>query len=133
MANANQVYVDNAIQYGSIKVAIQRGQTTAGATLVGTYILDNVTVNRAVKKTEQSDEIGGPNGWAMVAAQCDGSCVIQIGPATNAYPQNGDWFEVILDTTAGTERWVFGPISQPFEVNGYYKSNATLTKAHFRS
>lgn len=133
---ATESYNDNAVQYGSITADIKKNAlggpyTTAAATAVGTFVLENVTLNRPSKVVERSNEVGAPNGWAAQNAQVGGSCVVQMGAAGTNWPRNGNWFEHTFDTEIGVERFVLLDCGQPFEQQGYYKVNATLKRAHF--
>ena len=133
--STQQAYVSNAVPYGSLTppIIIKRGATTATATNVGNFLVENCTLNREVKKGLRPDEIDGDNGWWMVNGVVTGSCVIQMPVAGQNRPRNGDWFEYTFNSDIGVERMVIGPVSEPYENNGYWKSNATLTRDLFRS
>lgn len=137
--STQQAYLSNAVPYGALTppILIKRGVPRASASLVNTVLIDDCTLNREVKKGERPDEIGGDNGWWMVNGLVTGSCVIQmpITPTSspNAWPQNGDWFEYTFNAEIGVERMVIGPVGIPYQVNGYWKVNATLTRDKFAS
>src|SRR5258708_6153374 len=113
-----EVYNDNAVQYGSRVETIRRGYVRATSQLIQTTVLENITINRPVREIDRHDEIGGPNGWVAINAQVDGSCVVQMGPANSKWPHNGDWIEDTFDADLGVERFVLLAIGQPFEQLG---------------
>lgn len=126
MAGPGEQYNDGAVPYGSFTVSLHRVAAT-----LGTYILENFTVNRPTKKVERPNQIGGPNGFALVGAQETSSAVLQIATSATVAPNNGDFFTLTVDSTVGAEKWVIETTGQPFEMNGYYKQNITLLKAYF--
>lgn len=126
--STQQAYNSNSVQYGSKIQTIKRGATRGVATTVGVYILDSISVNRPAGRIEKPDEIGGDNGWVLVNKVVTGSCVVQMGPSTDNWPHNGDWFEDTLDAAIGVERFVISGIVEPKEISGYFKSNAELTR-----
>lgn len=128
--STNQVYNDGALQYGAFFATVKRGATRAAATTVGVYYFETFNIDRPLKKITQPDEIGGPNGFALVNDYNTASFTLQIGPSTNARPINGDWLEITQNATVGLERWVM-QINEPFEVNSYFKTTGTAHKASF--
>lgn len=126
-----QVFNDNSIPYGSFIIpSILRGQTGPVSVLTNA-IMENFTVQRPTKEVERTDQIGGPNGFALVNAQESATGVIQIATSVSNNPQRGDYFTLTVDAAIGAEKWVIKEISQPYEMNGYWKQNVQLKKAYF--
>jgi hypothetical protein len=129
----SEVYNSNQIKYGSFKTNIMRG-AEPGTQIIANAIFEGATVTRAVKETRRPNEIGSPNGFFMTKDFDTGNAgPIQIpkDPTNNANPQTprpGDWFVVTLDSSIGAEKFVLGTTSQPFEMSGYYKISAPITR-----
>lgn len=126
---ANPAYNDNNVPYGSRTESLKRGQTSP--TTLGTYILENITINRPVAEIDRTDQVGGPNGWVAVNKQEDGSVTVQYASTSATWPQNGDWFQDTFDPNIGVEKFVLINLGIPFEINGYFKVNAKLKKAYY--
>lgn len=126
---SNPAFNDNAVPYGSRTEVLKRNQLSP-ATL-GTYVCESISISRPAKEIERPDQVGGPNGFVLVNAQEDGSCVIQWGNSGTPAPQNGDWFVDTFDSNIGVEKYVLLNIGLPFEINGYYKANAKLKRAYY--
>jgi hypothetical protein len=122
-------FIDNSVPYGSFVVSLYRGQG-GSAVLQGSYILESITVSRPTNKVLRPDQLGGPNGFALQNQQETASGVLQIASSAASFPRNGDWFQLTSDPTITNEKWVIDSISQPYEMNGYFKSNVTLIKAY---
>lgn len=141
MPNANQVYVDNSVPFGSRIESI--GTIAAGPTVSGgqTYVLENITLNYPTKEIRRPDQVGGPNGFVLVRDQPTGSAVIQVPMGSGAYnASTGGWDGVPWPTLgqgfidrflASSEVWIISSIGQPYEMNGYYKANINLIQAIF--
>ena len=123
-------YNDGNIQYGSIIVTVY-GPPQPNGVSRGTYIVENIPFQRPTKVIERPDEIGGPNGFIVVNAQNTASATIQMGDNTTNRPQVGDWFTYTADAIIGAERWVLTEVTDPREMQGYFKANVTLRKASF--
>lgn len=106
-----------------------RGQGSPST--LGTYILESITINRPTSKISRPDQIGGPNGFVLVNKEEDGSCVVQYASSSATWPKNGDWFQDTFDANVGVEKFVFHDLGFPFEIGGYFKVNAKLSKAYY--
>lgn len=125
----SQAYLDSAIPYGGRIVSVKSGGGAGSA--IGSYKAESITINRPTKTVERPDEVGGPNGFAVVNAQETGSCVLQIDAGAEC-PKNGYWFSETFDLKSGAsaETWVINSVGQPFEMQGYFKVNCNLIRAH---
>ena len=121
-----QVYNDGNVPFGvpAQPITMQRG---ANANL-GTYILESFTPSRPTKKVTRPGAYGEPNGFALVPDYNTASGVLQIALASTVFPQTGDFFTLTVDPNVPNEKWVIESISQPFEMQGYYKQNITCIK-----
>lgn len=120
--SAQNPYNSGNVPYGSFRVSIK---TPAGADLdASSYVLENIPLTRPGKVLERPDELGAPNGWTLTAGFPTGSAVIQTATSTTPWPYLGCYFEE--DFGFGVERWVITDISQPFDMQGYYKGNVTI-------
>jgi hypothetical protein len=111
----NPNYVSGSIGVGSVVEVISGG----------TYVLENVTINRPAKVISRLDEMGRENGWTLIKGQpCSGSATLQVGTIA-AIPPNGAFFS---DTFTGTnvEKWVIVSQDQPIAHDTYWKVNIGL-------
>lgn len=142
MANANQVFVDNSVPFGSRIETI--GTVAAGnpPTVTGTsFVLEDIRLNYPTKEIRRPDQIGGPNGFVLVRDQPTGTAVIQIPMGSGTYnAATGGWDGVpwpalgsgFVDRfLAASETWIISSIGPPFEMQGYYKANINLIQAVF--
>ena len=136
-ASTAQVYNDGGIQYGSFIAVINKGPANGGGNASqagvprGTYILEGITPNRPTKKLRKPDEIGGPNGSAAVKDVVSLSGIIQMADNTVSRPQLGDWFTLTFDTANGQEYFYIDSLDEPYEMQGYFKSNFKGEKIYF--
>lgn len=120
-------YTDNGVPYGSRVEAVKSG--VGAGTAIGSYVLENITLQRPSLVVERRDQVGKDNGWALEKGVPNtGSCVVQIATATTQVPAPGMWFSDTFDgSTAGAaEQWVFTEVGQVFESQGYFKANASI-------
>ena len=132
MAHQNFLYNDNAVPFGSRVEDIKRGGT-GSPTLIGTFILESISITRPSKVGERPNQIGQPNGWWVTNGYEHATCVIQIPTEAAEWPKIGDWFEDIFDGTGvadlEAEHWVIVEITQPYGMHDYWKCNANLRLA----
>ncbi|MDB6022932.1 MAG: hypothetical protein JWQ04_2789 [Pedosphaera sp.] len=122
-----EAYNDGGVPYGSFSITTWMRKTVA---LTGAYILENFNVKRPTKVVERPDQIGGPNGFALVNAQETATGVSQVATSNTNRLQRGDFFTLTVDANIGAEKWVIQDLDDPYEMNGYYKQNLTLRKAY---
>lgn len=130
MSNPNQTFVDAAMPFGS-RVEVVNYGAHGSPTVRGTYRFENIRLQRPDRVITRPDEIGGPNGFAIVKGQPTGSATVQWGNTGMPRPQSGDWISDTFDTasSATAEQWVLHSIGTPFEMEGYYKAEASLMLA----
>jgi hypothetical protein len=134
-ASTQQVINDGQIQYGSMTIqivySVSPGSTaiSAFATVRGTYILEDFTVNRPTKLLRQRDEIGAPRGQVLVSDFTDGTATLQLNDSAANNPQKGDVFSLTLETEIGIEYWIIGALGAPYKQEDYWKRTLTLHKA----
>ena len=122
------------VPIGSTVLTINSG--TGAGTLVGTYVAENITFNRATNLIKRPNEIGGPNGFAMVDTFVEGSATIQIPAwtATQGIPLTGHWFTLTLNPLTSppasmtSEYFAIHSVSQPFQFGEYLKVNISFIK-----
>lgn len=143
MANPNQVFVDNAVPFGSRIESV--GTLVAGSppTVTGgqSYVFEDIRLSYPTKEIRRPDQIGGPNGFVLVKDQPTGTAVIQIPMGSGTYNSTtGGWDGVpwpalgsgFVDRfLAANETWVISNVGPPFEMQGYYKANVNLIQAVF--
>lgn len=119
-------YTDNQIPIGSKAETLYSGG--GEGTGKGTYVFENITLDRPSQIVERKDEIGQENGWALVQAVANtGSGTIQIATSATAIPAAGWWFKDAFDgSTTAQEQWVLTSIGQQFAHDGYFKANVNL-------
>jgi|SRR5579871_2755600 len=117
-------YNDGAVPYGDRKEIIMRGATT-----VGNFVLENITVNRKSRKISQYDEIGGPRKRAYIADFDEGNAVLEID-TNGVLPQRGDTFTDTFDTSVGPEKFVISEVGQPESQFEAKKANITFDKTY---
>ena len=141
MPNSNQVFVDNAIPFGSRLETI--GTLVAGSppTVSGgvQLICENISLTYPTKDIRVPDQVGGPNGFVLVRDQPTGTCTIQIPMGSGSYnASTGGWDGVAWPTLgqgfvdrflAANEAWVISQVGIPFEMNSYYKINCSIIQA----
>jgi hypothetical protein len=125
---ADEAYNDGALQYGAPGFANIFNK--AGA-LVGSFLIEAFTPSDPSNKIVRPNEIGGANGFVSVNKQKTASCVIQLGVAGAAWPQNGNYFIVTSDPGQPNEKWILSDRSTPQDMNGYFKSSFSADKAKF--
>jgi len=118
--SANNPYNSGNVPYGS---RVEELFNPAGATQ-GNYITENINLTRPGKVLTRPDELGAPNGWVLTKDFPTGTAVVQVATSATVFPQLGWYFED--DFGSGSERWVITNISQPFEMQGYFKMNVNL-------
>lgn len=111
---------DNGIPHGGFIAAF----ATAGAVKVERY-----NPVRPSKVVERPDETGGPNGWSGVAAQNRGTATVQIPTSAGSAIALGDNF--VEPVAFGARKMVVTEISDTYEMEGYWKQELTLMRAHF--
>jgi hypothetical protein len=136
MASNAQVYNDGQIQFGSWIINLLIGPRSLGGNFSaprGTYIFENIRINRPVKLIKRPDELGGPNGFVMVTEYNEATCTIQLGSAGSSAQAivNGDYFTNQFNTLNGSESFALGNITEPYEMDGYWKRDGTFIKCNF--
>jgi len=123
-------YVDGAIPFGVFTVDLKRG--VGAGTAVVTCVCESFNLTKPGNVINRPNEIGGPNGWAVVAGQETATGVLQIATSTTETPKIGDWFSRIMDRKAAStaETWVITNTSEPFEMNGYAKVSCNFQQSH---
>lgn len=134
-------YNDGAIPFGS-RVELFCYGGTANPSYRGWYVLESIKPNRPSVTVQRPNQIGGPNGFAIVASQETLSAKAQLATQSTATVKIGDWFQDSLDPSSGTvvigapatsgtnETWVVDSASESFEMNGYWYQDLTLLRAH---
>lgn len=136
-------YNDNAVPAHSFVAVFARladaSNNTSGSDL-GSYKVESFQVSRGSKVIDRPSEKGGENGWVGVNQNPTATGTIQTATAATPRLRNGDYFEVNTGhppthstSTAGAERWVICEISDPYEMDGYYKQTATFKRSTFAS
>lgn len=133
---------DGAIPFGSRAELFCSGGTTS-PTYLGWYLCEQISPSRPSKVVERPNQIGGPNGFAMVAAQENMTVKAQLASQTSATIKRGDWFQDSFDPSNGTvviglpsttptttETWVVETSSEKYEMNGYWYQDLNLKLAH---
>jgi hypothetical protein len=118
----SQTYTDNAIPVSSRTVALKSGP--GAGTSVGTYVAEDISIERGSQEIVRRDEAGKVNGWAVNATGDDtGTMTLQIAGSTTETPKIGYWFSDIFDLKAGAtaEQWVIVKVGQPFRFDTYLK------------
>jgi hypothetical protein len=125
-------YIDNQVPYGAFAADLKSGPQLTATTVIAAAVFENFTPNRPSNKINRPNEIGGPNGFAIVATQETGSGTIQWPTTATTSPKIGHWFQYTFDGANGAaaETWVITDTSEPREMNGYFKSNITCQLAH---
>ncbi len=143
MPNANQVFVDNSVPFGSRWEYI--GTLVAGSppTVSGAvqYWCEGITLTYPTKEIRRPGIIGDPNGFVLVRDQPTGSAKIQIPMGSGSYnTSTGGWDGVpwiqlgqgFVDRfLAANEVWVISHISPPIEMLNYYNVSVNLIQAVF--
>ena len=141
MPSSNQVFVDNSVPFGSKIENI--GTLNAGSppTVSGgtSYILENIVLTYPTKDIRRPDQVGGPNGFALVIDQPTGTATVQVPMGSGSYnASTGGWDGVPWPTLgqgfvdrflAANETWVISSVGIPWEMQGYYKVNVSLIQA----
>lgn len=133
--NGNPItaYNDNSIPFGGIGVNAPvhffRGQSAP--TDLGVYLIESITITRPPKEVQRPDQLGGPNGFALVKGQDTASAKVQMAITTTAQLQMGDYFSYTFDATVGTEKYVVKQVSQAYEMNSYWFVNVELIRAYY--
>jgi len=134
-------YNDNAIPFGSRYELFCSGPV-AGPTYKAWYYLESINPTQPGKVIERPNQIGGPNGFAIVAAQERMTVKAQLSTLTTSTIKRGDWFQDSLDPSSGTaaigipavggtlETWVVETAGNKFEMNGYWCQDLNLIQAH---
>lgn len=128
----SQLYNSNSIDYGAITASLKRGLTT-----LGTYVFENVNIDRGSNVINRGDQINTDSGWAMTEPlSTPGSGVVQIAtdprvPGGTKTPMPGDYFDYTFDDDLGAERFVITSVGAPREQNGYTKVNVNLLRDSF--
>jgi hypothetical protein len=119
---ASPQYNDQSIAFGS------RTETIGGVS----YVLEDINLTYPTKTIERPNQIGEPNGFAVVAGLPTGTAVVQIPNSSSNQPHLGDTF---TDTFSGSsnETWVVTQIGAPIQYGSYRKVNVNLTMAHIGS
>ena len=128
----SEIYNSNSIKYGVFKADVKYG-TEPGTARITSAIFEACSITRGTKAITRPNEIGSPNGFALVNDWNTGSATIQIpkdptNGANPGTPQKGDWFVATLDSTIGAEKWVIEHTTQGFEMTGYYKVAVTVRR-----
>ena|SRR5579859_2963780 len=117
-------YNDGAVPYGDRKEIIMRGAAT-----VGTFVLENITVNRKSRKIRQYDELGAPRKQAFLLEFDEGNAVLEID-TNGVLPERGDTFTDIFDSNVGSEKFVIDEIGQPESQFEAKKANISFSKTY---
>ena len=123
-------WVDNQVPIGSAVETVYSGRSGTWAS-IGSYVFENITLDRPAKTVDRTNEIGQDNGWVLVRKVIStGSAVMQISTAATNVPRAGDYFQDVF--TGGTadssapETWVLTSVGQPFSHDTYFKVNVNL-------
>ncbi len=109
---------DGAIPYGSRLVTMFRA-----AVNLGTYVLENVTVNRPSHMIKRYNQIRQPNGSVGIDDFVEASAVAQLATITSTLLRNGDTFSDTFDAALGAETFIVAGADQP-ESQGEYKKQS---------
>lgn len=118
-------YNDGNIPYGSRLETMNRGGSS-----LGSYVLENVTINRKSKIIKRMDELGGPNGSVGVPDFDEGSAVAQLATSSTTILQRGDKFTDTFDAVTGAETWIVTECDQPETQNDYKKQSLKFIKKY---
>ena len=125
---AGQPFNSGNVPHGSKVVTVFKA-TTGGAAPASpaNWKLENITINRPTKKIARPDELGAPNGWAIVNDQVTMTAVAQVATAGDT-----DWPAPGLNFTDdfgyGSERFVVTDASVAMQMADYWKVNITCWK-----
>lgn len=118
-------YNDGTIPYGSRLETFTRGVSS-----LGSYVLENVTINRKSKIIKRMDELGAPNGSVGVYDFDEGSAVAQLATTSSTVLQRGDKFTDTFDAVTGAESWKITECDQPETQNDYKKISIKFIKLY---
>ena len=107
-------YVDNSVPFGGQLVTINAIP----------YIFESPNIKRPTKKITRPNQIGEPNGFALVADYVTGSSPVQITTSASDRLEVGTTFTA--DFGNGSETWVIGEADEEHPMNGYWKQNVTF-------
>lgn len=92
-----------------------------------TWKFENINISRPTKKIQRPNELGAPNGWAIVSDQVTMTATVQIARSSNTdYPAPGQHFNDNFGY--GSERFVITDVNNVLAMADYYKANVTLWK-----
>jgi hypothetical protein len=132
---ADQIYNDNATQFGSRSETIFRRDATTGVYAeLGVYEFESLDFKRPSTIIEKHDHIGRPKGWVSVPGFKTGTGTAQIpataditsetGAVEGGHLQNTDVF--VDDFGFGPQLWVIADTSDPFMQKEYRKQQVTI-------
>ncbi len=123
-------YNDGTVKYGSQVIAV----TTDGSTSWGSYVADNISVNRPAKVIERTNQIGEPSGSVGIKQFETGSATFQCAvPTTTKEPLLGHQFTATLDSATsgiGAETFFITGVSEAFVKDAEFKWNVTFIKKY---
>lgn len=83
------LYNDGTVQYGSRAWYILQSDGTSLRD-ADPYVMDNITINRATKSIDRTNQLGEPSGSVGIADFVTGSATAQLGDGTMQEPRLGD-------------------------------------------
>lgn len=123
---ASPTYNDGTVQYGSRVLTV----LDASSVTYGTYVADNITINRPTKAVDRTNEIGEPSGSVGIADFVTGSATIQLASSSTKEPIAGYTVTMTLDSTIGSETFFITSINRAESKDAEKKFNITLKKKY---
>lgn len=130
------VYNDGTVQYGSRSWVIH---ASLGPPVErGTYVCDNITINRPTKAVDRTNQLGEPSGSVGIADFVTGSATVQLVDSNAKEPQCGDriicdgeiGYNVNLDATIGDESFFITSANRVEVKDAEIKINITFKKKY---
>lgn len=122
------VYNDNNVQYGSRTIAIQTSLTST--TAIGTYVADNININRPTKAVDRTNQLGEPSGSVGIADFVTGTAQVQLADGSAKEPQSGNVWSDTMDSTIGAETFIITQVSRAEVKDGEKKISITFKKKY---
>lgn len=118
-------YVDNSVPYGSRTVTFSRA-----AVSLGSYVAEQISVNRPANVLKRKNEVGNPNGAVGQEDFVTGSATVQLADSTSKQLRVGDTFPAIFDTDLGSENYWITSADQPESQSDYKKQSVQFQKKY---
>lgn len=116
---------DGSIPYGARLETFSRS-----AVSLGSYVCENISLNRPTNPIERRDETGGPNGSVGVPNFVTGSATVQLATTSSKQLRPGDTFTDTFDGDLGAENFIVESTDQPEGQTDYKKMNIRFRKKY---